>query len=357
MQNSFPGSRKAIGGGFELKKLTLGGHERLSTLTFGLAGTWTASGRSALALVLRHLARRGVTHVHLPSYLCRSILLPVQELGLEYSFYRIDGSLRAHPDPPLNAAVVLIHYFGWKNPATDMLRKEVGKSFYLIEDASHALLSDFWPASKKDHFVVFSARKFGPVPLGGWCSISEDLDHASPEMETLTWRSLCARLVRGSYLTEAQSSVDPKIENFYLEIFRYVEEVLDQFPLRSSVPKIALDIIAGLDWKAVKQKRRENWRLLNGFIGEEMKVLTPKLTDDVVPLGYVVRLNERDRVRSQLANHRIFCAVHWPLPSEIDVMRFPEAEYLAQTSLTIPIDQRYGLDDMKKVADVLRLSV
>jgi len=357
VQDSFPGSRKAIGGGFELNKLTLCGHVRLTMLTSGLSGTWTASGRSSLALVLLYLVRKGVTHVHLPSYLCRSILLPIQELGLGYSFYPVDGSLTAHPDPPDGSAVLLIHYFGWKNPATEMLRGEAGKAFYLIEDASQAMLSDFWRHSTEGRFVFLSARKFGPVPLGGWCSISKDLDHASPEMETLTWRSVCARLIRGSYLSETQGSVDPKTENFYLEIFHDVEKVLDQFPLGSSVPGIALDIIAGLDWKFVKEQRCKNWHLLNGFIGEEMDLLTPELTDDVVPLGYVLKLKDRDRVRSQLANQRIFCAVHWPLPGEIDVMRFPEAASLARTSLTIPIDQRYRLDDMKKVADVLRLSV
>jgi len=252
---------------------------------------------------------------------------------------------------------VLIHYFGWKNPATEMLRAEAGKSFYLIEDASQAFLSDFRPESNENHFVFFSARKFGPVPLGGWCSISEDLDDASPEMETLTWRSLCARLVRGLYLTETEGHLDRKTEEFYLEAFRQDEQLLDRFPLSASVPDIALDIIAGLDWKVVKQQRRENWCLLNGFIGEEMDLLTPKLADDVVPLGYVVKLKDRDRVRSQLANHRVFCAVHWPLPREIDAMRFLEAASLAQTCLTLPIDQRYGPDDMQKIAQMLKALV
>ena len=116
--------RRIIGGDFEIERLTFGTREQLNALTRGLHGTWTTSGRGALSVVLKQLQAVGVRHVHLPSYLCESLLLPIKALGLDYSFYPVDAALAAHPNPPKGAAVLVIHYFGWLNPAINALRAE-----------------------------------------------------------------------------------------------------------------------------------------------------------------------------------------------------------------------------------------
>jgi len=202
--------------------------------------------------------------------------------------------------------------------------------------------------------VFFSPRKFGPAPLGGWCNIHAELDEPSSEVEALTWRSLAARLARGAYLAEPDAPVDPVVEAFYLEAFRAVETFLNTHPTSAAVPQIALDIIEGLDWDNIGTRRRANWQCLNDLLSRHVEALMPALPADVVPLGYVVRLRDRNRVRTALAAKRIFCPVHWPLPVEVSARRFPDAASLAETCLTLPIDQRYGPDDMVRMADTLK---
>ena len=347
-------NRRLIGGEFELRELRFDGHDRLTNLTFGLPGTWTASGRAALALVLRNLQTNGVRHVHLPAYLCQSILLPIKELGLEYSFYEVDNTLAAHPDPPNGSAVLLIHYFGWNNPATERLRAEAGKAFYLIEDASQALLSDlaFTPSDSK--FIFLSPRKFGPTPLGGWCDIQAATEKSSIEVEAMFWLSLAARLARGAYMAESYAPIDPKIETFYLEAFNKVEKFLDSHPTATYLPRIVLDIIAGIDWENIANQRRVNWQILNELLGNDVEPLMPDLPADVVPLGYVIRIPERDRLKVLLSKHRLFCPVHWLLPHEVNTRQFPDAALISETCLTLPIDQRYSSDDMAKMAQTLK---
>jgi hypothetical protein len=350
-------TRRVIGGDFELSALSFGATDQLASLTRGLTGTWTASGRAALGLVLRHLQGIGVQHVHLPAYLCESVLFPVRALGLEYSFYPVDACLKAHPDPPPGAAVVLIHYFGWLNSATAALRAEAGQSFYLIEDASQALLSHWSAPSDVARFVILSPRKFGPVPMGGWCNVLADLEEPSGEVEALAWRSLAARLARAMYLVHPDAPVDPAIETFYLAAFRAVEIFLDTHPTSAAVPQIALDVIAGLDWCGIAACRRANWQYLSELLSDDVEVCAPDLPAGVVPLGYVVRLQERDLVRARLVSQRIFCPVHWSLPVEVSTRRFPDAALLAATCLTIPIDQRYGSDDMVRIVNSLRAAL
>jgi len=346
--------RKAIGGEFELSTLALGSTKKLKNLTRGYKGTWTASGRSALSSILKHLQNTGIKHVHLPAYLCESILLAVKALGLQYSFYHVDSDLAAHPDPPPNSAVLLIHYFGWLNPATTRLRAEAGRSFHLIEDASQALLSDWTASTGVSRFVILSPRKFGSVPMGGWCNISVDLDRPAIQTEKLMWQSLAARLTRATYMRKSDERIEPSVEKLYMDAFKEVEEFLDNNPCEASVPKIALALIAGLDWDGIAQCRRTNWSKLNELLSGIVEPLTNVLPDDVAPLGYVVHLNNRDEMRRKFREHRIFCPVHWPLPDEVNPQRFLDAASLAKSILTFPIDQRYGQADMLRIANVVK---
>ncbi len=316
---------------------------------------WTTSGRSAFFLVLQHLKSAGVNHVHLPAYLCESLLLPVKTLGLKYSFYPVDLSLTAHPNPPHHSAVLLIHYFGWLNPATSELRKEAGRSFHLIEDACHALLSDWSTSSPVERFVLLSPRKFGPLPLGGWCNLPGEPPRAKAEIEILMWRSLTARLLRGTYLRQPHAPVDPATERFYLSAFQAVDQYLEREVGESGVPAFIPEMAAALDWGKISRRRRRNWRLLHALLANRVQALAGALPSATVPLGYPILLPaaKRDRVRRVLATQRVFCPVHWPLPVEVSARSFPDAATLAQRCMTLPLDQRYDQVDLTHLAGFL----
>jgi hypothetical protein len=372
-------SRRAIGGDFELDQLRFGGAVELDQLTRGMAGRWTTSGRSALALVLKELWARGVRHVHLPAYLCESVLLPVRALGFNFSFYPVDLSLTAQPDPPAGSTVLVIHYFGWLNPVVKSLREQASAKFYLIEDAVQALLSD-WSAPRDDfRYVILSPRKFGPALLGGWCNVlpepdgethgkvvetrgeaSEIHDKVSErqgEVGPTLWRSLAARLARGAYLRERDAPLDSQVEEFYMAGLAALEAFLDQHPTCTELPQVALGQLAGLDWQETALRRRANWRQLQEMLSGRVEVLMHDLPEAVVPLGFVVCLGERDEVRARLAAQRIFCPVHWPLPREVESGRFPASAALSKTCLTLPVDQRYAEDDISRMAETLLAAV
>ncbi len=349
-----PQNRRIIGGEFEQRSLSFGPLRRLADLTYNLAGTWTISGRSAFMQILFHLMAKGITHVHLPAYLCESLLQPVRALGIDYSFYRVDRELVAYPRPPPGSAVLLIHYFGWINPITEELRLRSGDDFYLIEDPSQAMLSDWSAPESVTRFVLLSLRKFGPVPMGGWCNIESLIAEPSCDAYAIMWRSIAVRLAKGLYLSRAEDVVDPATEAFYLSGFQAVESFLDDSLEIFSLPKLVRELIAGIDWKSISQRRRSNWQILSDLLGDELDALHATLPDDVVPLGYVVNVDSRDSLRASLAAKRIFCPVHWPMPAEIPQESFAEAAENSKRFLTIPIDQRYGPDDMQYVANVIK---
>jgi hypothetical protein len=349
-----PQSRRIIGGEFELESLCFAPSAGLDGLTRGLAGSWTISGRSAFMQILSHLKAKGIAHVHLPAYLCESLLQPVRALGMDYSFYRVDRQLAAHPNPPPESAVLLIHYFGWINPATKELRARSADGFYLIEDPSQALLSD-WSAPKSvERLVLLSMRKLGPVPLGGWCNVESSAAEPSIEAQAIMWRSIAARLAKGLYLANAEGEIDPATEEFYLSGFQAAESFLDGSVEIFSLPKIIKELLAGINWRKISERRRSNWQTLHDLLGGHVEAVHETLPCGVVPLGYVVRADSRDSLRASLAKRRIFCPVHWPMPAEIPQKSFAEAAENSRRFLTIPIDQRYGAEDMQHVANVIR---
>lgn len=346
--------RRAFGGEFEIRDFRFGGSDRLNLLTHGIPGTWCSSGRGALTLVLEQLKEAGVSHIHLPSYLCESILVAVKRYGMEYSFYPLDASLTAKPDPPSKAAILLIHYFGWLNPAVSGLRAESQKTCHMIEDASQALLSNWEAPLVHDGFTILSPRKFAPTVLGGWCNVVKPIEPFPEHLEYLAWRSLASRLIRGAYLNDLDDNIDTEIERLYLTAFHDLELFLTQYPGAYALPQIISQLIAGVDWEQVARKRRENWLAMHDALNGLTEPVFDLLPESVIPLGYVIRIRNRDKIRMKLAEHRIFCAVHWSLPAEVDRYKFPQAAKLAHLCLTLPIDSRYNPSDMSYIAATLR---
>ena len=234
------GARSLIGGEIETAgPLSLGSRERLRALTKGLEGAWVASGRAALVSILRRLEQRGARRVHLPAYLCQSVVSAIEASGMEMSFYPVNDRLEGAPDPSSGDVVVAIHYFGWLNESALSLRWQRDDGVRLVEDFSQAMLSDW---GDLDHLrdgsvhAFLSARKFGPAPLGGWLSCDVALGEPSEGMALAAWRSLAARQIRREYLDDAKAPIDEAVEDLYLSAFEAVEEFLDTHPDESAAP-------------------------------------------------------------------------------------------------------------------------
>jgi len=352
-------SRRAVGGPFELTTPAMDSRGVAESLQWDACGTWTVSGRAALGLILDELRRRGVRELHLPDYLCQSILDTVEAYEWQYSFYPVSRSLSASPSPPENSALLVIHYFGWVNPIVERFRGVADGTIHLIEDACQAPLSEGVSFRPERGFVVASPRKFAPVPLGGWCNLEKRGLELQPEAEARAWQSLAARVVRGAYLSHPSHPVNREIEKFYLDALHEVEDFIEANLLSEcALPKIALDSLRFTDWKKAAEARRANWQLLNELLEGCVQPIFRELPEGVVPLGYPVELKDRDGVRAKLAQARVFCPVHWPLPRQLRHTTAGSTGIRAAKSwLTLPIDQRYNAADIEYVAAALRKAV
>jgi dTDP-4-amino-4,6-dideoxygalactose transaminase len=78
---------------------------------------------------------------------------------------------------------------------------------------------------------------------------------------------------------------------------------------------------------------------------------------------YVVRSQERDKLRDALCSADIASGIHYPVPLHLQPAckflgyqrgDFPYAEKLADTALSLPMHPHLSIDEVERVADVVR---
>ena len=104
-------------------------------------------------------------------------------------------------------------------------------------------------------------------------------------------------------------------------------------------------------YQEISQRRRDNYAVLQQQLAD--LAIFPELPDAVVPLGFPIRIANRDAVRRALFDEAVYPPVHWPVPASVPD-RFGDSRRLAADIMTLPCDQRYGAEDMHRLADCIK---
>ena len=298
------------------------------------------NARSGIAHVVRAL---GSENVWLPSYLCDALLFGV---GLaKPRFYPVDDDFRLPDRAALEEVregdlVVVIDYFGFPHDdEAATIARERGAC--VLEDASQALLTGGTGASAD--FTVFSPRKFLGVPDGGILRIREDreLSPSSLAPPPADWwlKAVAANVMRRDF-DRGHGTRD---------WFPLGQEVEREAPFGEfSMSELSRGLLgSAFDYDEIARKRRENYAHLTDSLGPlaHLEALPP----EVVPIGFPIVVDERDRVRDALFADEIYPMVHWELGGFVPE-EFRESHSLSTRMLTLPCDQRYGPDDMSRIA-------
>lgn len=309
-----------------------------------------SSGRAALYQILKHLQKEnGIKRILLPDYLCSSVLVPAKVLGLDYEFYPIDNSLELDPDAfaelyDKSSAILVINYFGLKDLSKQVsFIREFDKNAIIIEDDVQA----FYEFKKELNGVDFkftSLRKTFAVPDGGLVKTN----HSLPKVDFIN--------TFGQYKAAAALLKSMRDGNFndqiYLELFEKGESLIDG-ELEFGMSPIAKKLYSYVDEERAKVRRLNNARYIVDQLAKMgIKPILP-LTERHVPLFVPIVLKNRDAVRRAMFKKEIFCPIHWPLEGE----ELQRGRMMAETELSLIIDQRYGVKDMDEIINVLKENI
>ena len=312
----------AIGGYFELE-LKSGEHYHKGAL-------YLNSARNCFEYVLRS---RNYAKVYIPYYTCEVLLEPVQKADIHYEFYSINEKLEPVDLPLLagNEAFLYTNYFGLKQQCVERLAQHYGSQ--LIVDNAQAFYAN--PLKGIDTF--YSARKFFGVPDGAYLYTDKLLQQ---EYEQDYSYERMAHLLK---------RIDCGAEAGYSD-FRKNDDALCHQAIKK-MSKLTAAILSNIDHAEARKQRSENFQMLDRALGHTNH-LHFVLNDDCVPMVYPYLTNE-DELKQKLIENKIFVATYWP--NVMDWCKEKTWEYqLAHRTCFLPVDQRYGNEDMNKILNVLQ---
>jgi dTDP-4-amino-4,6-dideoxygalactose transaminase len=304
----------------------------------------TVNARSAIAILLAHWHPR---RVWLPSYLCRALLDSARGAA-EVAFYAVDYSLKPADltwleEVAAGDVVVVIDYFGFPAPL-ELVAGARNRGARVLEDASQALLTT--GVGSATDAAVFSPRKFVGVPDGGALimapGVAAPVASLGPPPEAWWTFAVEAAVRRAAF--DAGSG-----DRGWYDLFRKAEDLAPAGHYAMS--GVANELLStAIDYEEVASSRRANYsRLCAALSG---LALFPALPDEVVPLGFPVRLRSRDRVRESLHSLEIFAPTHWAIAPFVPPS-FSDSHALSAAILTLPCDQRYDYRDMDRMAAIV----
>lgn len=308
---------REIGGYFELDKYSMPMlHEGAIALN---------CGRNTLAYLIE---AKEIEKIKVPKFLCDTVREVCEKEKISISFYSITRDfLPEELTLEADEWLYLVNFYGQLD--NDTIRGYVEKYERVIVDHAQAYFQ--MPLENVD--TLYTCRKFFGVADGGILYTDTKLDREIPQDESFDRMGF----VLGRFERSASE--------FYAEAASNNDFFADE-PIKL-MSKLTENLLHGIDYEAVKQKRTRNFEILHEAFG---KINPLNLT---VPQGafmYPLYLENGGEIRRKLQAKKIFIPTLWP-----DVFEHcdeSELEYdYAKNILPIPVDQRYDEEDMKYIME------
>ncbi len=288
-------------------------------------------GRGCLAYLVE---LRGIRTMWVPDWMCGSVPALLRREGVEVKVYRVGRDMLPVYDFEVAAGewMLLMDYYG-QLLAEDVKRSLAYSDGRLIVDETQGFFRRPWLGVD----TLYTCRKWFGVADGGYLAISDGSRLARDiprDQSYVRMGFVLGRLERGA-------------EEFYAESQENNESFAVEPAKRMSA--VTENILRAVDYDNVAERRRANWRMLHGALDESNYL---SLSEPEVPFMYPYMVKGAQAIRRRLIERKIFVPVLWPdLP-----VNLPEGSVAREMSglvLPLPLDQRYGAEDMERVAHVL----
>lgn len=293
------------------------------------------SGRNCLKYII--LAQKP-SKIFMPYYIDKSMKeQSILKMGTKLEYYHIDRNLELEREIQVHSGekILVNNYFSLKNDYIISLAKVYGSK--LIVDNTQSFFCRNIP--NIDTLYSLGSKYFG-VPNGGYLftqfkiETEFEQDFSFDKMNHLLGR------------------LDVSAERFYdafkeSKIYRNNQDV-------KKMSKITQYILASIDYERVRLIRERNFFYLHSFL-KTINELSFDDTSIVGPMNYPF-LFKHENLRKTLINNKIYIPTYW---QEIidDNETSAWEKYLSKYLLPLPIDQRYDIDDMNKILEVIRKGI
>lgn len=327
--------------------------ESLSAWQGAVDSVWLSTCRSAIKLLLSQCGVESRVAL-VPAYTCETVIAPFVERGYQLEYYEVNQELMTPGREIIRllektgASLFLFHhYFGFKTISDIGSVIEYAKTHDIVtvEDCTQSMYSDFDKSSSD--YEVGSIRKWCGVPDGAYLMSRRRQVQGKPvyydcELEEAMKE---AELAKYHYMVNGEG----KKEHF-LDLYRKAKQTLDHQTKAYAISPLSLSLQMNLDKDHLKRQRRANFShlLSRSSWSRSIYPIFRDIPEGVVPLYFPVWVANRSGLQSHLAAHAIYSPIIWPKPSVCPHFGI-STESLYDHMLCIPIDQRYGLEEMEYI--------
>ncbi len=296
-------------------------------------GVLLNSGRHALEYILRSISV--VKRLWLPYFTCDVILEPIIKLAIPYDFYHINEQLEIIDDISLQSDEYLLvtNYYGIKDTYINFLVQKYNE--HLIIDNAQA----FYTVSDFNVPTIYSPRKFVGVPDGGIAVVNQNLPIDDLERDVSYNR--CIHLLK---------RIDLGANAGYFDFKENSSKLINQ-PMKK-MSFLTQAILSSIDWEDIRKKRVRNFQILHEVLSASNSLSISSMGTFACPMIYPY-LTQNSTLKKKLINSGVFVATYWP--NVFDWCPKGSLEHhLAENIIAIPIDQRYGLEDLNKILTIIQ---
>lgn len=281
-------------------------------------------GRNCLAYLFRN---RGIRKLKVPFFICDSVIGVCDREGVEKTYYHIGMNFKPECDLILDDDewLYLVNFYGQLN--NEDIRDYVRRYGRVIVDQANGYYETALPGVD----TIYTCRKWFGVVDGAFLYTDKVLADVFPQEESFDRM----RFLLGRYERTASEFYDGYSAN---------NKFFSAEPIKR-MSKLTYNLLHAIDYEAVAQRRTENFIYINEKIGHlnQLKLHTAKFM-------YPFMVNNGSILRKKLQAEKIYIPTLWPVVFEIADP--DDLEYrMAKNILPLPIDQRYGIEDMDYMID------
>ena len=304
----------------------------------GLFSYVTDCGDSSTRLAVRSLGKR--TKYFLPDYLCSHIANIFEQENSRFEYYHINKDmtidekvLRKVKDKDV---LYVIDFFGHRD---SLLAKLKNPKFMIIEDAIFAPYVEK-PANIARWISFSSFRKISHIADGSLTKSTQKLNGVliQKEESPFSEAQYDYKKIKYEYIHEGKH----KMADYMHFDVQFKKLHANQRVIRSMSHKSMANLIPFLlNYDEEHRKRKANYAMLVKMLGKKCIRRNPEY------FSYcVLSVDRRDELRRHLYKKDIYLAVHWPNMKNLD-------NELYDREISIPVDSRYIVADMKRIAGLI----
>lgn len=285
-------------------------------------------GRNCLAYLIEAYK---IEKIYLPYFLCSSVKNVCDKYSIDIEYYHINE--RFEPIIPKsfenNGWFYLVNYYGQLSKKKIIeIKKTINN---IIVDNAQAFFSQ--PIDEIP--TIYTCRKFFGVSDGAYLCNSSIVNRSLEQ--DLSYDRMLFLLGR--------------FEKSANEFYPYYSANNRQFIIEEIkiMSKITENILKSLDYEYIRKRRTDNFDYLKSKLNGINKLEISSIDG---AFAYPLYLSNADEIRKKLQSKKVYIPTLWPDVFDICDKSVLEYSY-AKNILPIPVDQRYGVEDMEYICELI----